>query len=67
MKDFLKMWLYFGLMYTVCMLLAPPLYWLVKWEAPSFADIAVMAGVRLLAALWVFAAFGVWWVTRGIE
>lgn len=65
MKSFLKMWLYFGLMYTVCMLLAPPLYWLIKWEAPNFADVDFMMMFRLLAVFWMFAAFGAWWVTRG--
>lgn len=65
MKDFLKMWMYLGLMYTVCMALAHPLCWLIKWEAPNFADVDLMMMVRLLAVLWVFAAFGAWWVTRG--
>lgn len=67
MKEFLKAWLYFGLMYTVCIALAPPLCWLIKWEEPNFVDIDVMTGVRLLAALWVFAAFGAWWVTREVK
>lgn len=65
MKNFLKAWLSLGLVYTVCMLLTPPLHWLIKWEAPSFAGIDLMMMARLLAALWVFAAFGAWCVTRG--
>lgn len=67
MKNFLKAWLCFGLLHTACMVLAPPLCWLIKWEAPDFSGIDFMMMVRLLAVLWVFAAFGAWWVTREEE
>lgn len=64
MKKFLAGWLSIGLMYSACLILAFPIMWLIKWEAPSLDDILNMMMLRLFIVLWVFSALGSWWLSR---
>ena len=62
MNAFVRDFLSIGIKYTIALLIAFPLIWLIRWEAPSVDDILNWQVFRLFISLWIFSAIASWWI-----
>lgn len=64
MRYFVRDFLSIGIKYTIALVIAFPLIWLIRWEAPSIDDILNWQVFRLVICLWIISAIAAWWVNH---
>lgn len=64
MNAFVRDFLSIGIKYTIALLIAFPLIWLIRWDAPSISDIFNWQVFRVFIVLWVISAIAAWWINH---
>lgn len=64
MKRFLLAWVYLFAVYMVCLALAFPACWFIKWEAPMLSDIMNIGVLRIAVFMLVASMVGALFLSR---
>nr|DAH78103.1 MAG TPA: hypothetical protein [Bacteriophage sp.] len=64
MREFARDFLSIGIKYTIALVIAIPLAWLIRWEVPSIDGILNWQVFRLFICLWIFSAIAAWWINH---
>lgn len=64
MRGFVRDFLFIGIKYTIALVIAVPLIWLIRWEEPSIDDIINCQVFRLVIGLWIISAIAAWWINH---
>ena len=64
MREFARDFMFIGIKYTIALVIAFPLGWLIRWEVPSVDDILNWQVFRIFIVLWIFSAIAAWWINH---